>query len=150
MRRRASANVHQTSAAQMTIRTRIRTLTAVFSASLLIPKTATVSMGSRERVAGATTGTAARRRIRARRRRARPARRRPRRSASAAAGRARARSQSGPLARARFAQQIGDEADGACPHDGAVGAGEGPRALDRAVGIGLDLSGAAELAGQCL
>src|SRR3954465_1963589 len=50
MRRRASANVHQISAAQMTIRTRIRTLTAVFSASLLMPKTATVSMGSRERV----------------------------------------------------------------------------------------------------
>src|SRR5215210_568193 len=44
MRRRASAKVQNTSAAQTTMSTRMRTLTAVFSASLLMPKTATVSM----------------------------------------------------------------------------------------------------------
>src|SRR5215212_7910165 len=44
MRRRASAYVQKTSAAQMTMRTRIRTLIAVFTASLLIPKMPRTSM----------------------------------------------------------------------------------------------------------
>src|SRR5215204_6158580 len=46
MRRRASANVQKTSASHTTIRTRIRTLTAVLSASLSMPKTPKVSMGA--------------------------------------------------------------------------------------------------------
>src|SRR5215216_5692140 len=44
IRRRASANVQNTSAAQTTISTRMSTSTAVLSASLLRPKTAKVSM----------------------------------------------------------------------------------------------------------
>src|SRR5215211_3698954 len=44
IRRRASANVQKTSASHTTIRTRIRTLTAVLSASLSMPKTPKVSM----------------------------------------------------------------------------------------------------------
>src|SRR5215218_7688833 len=44
IRRRASANVQNTSAAQTTISTRMRTLTAVLSASLSMPKTPKVSM----------------------------------------------------------------------------------------------------------
>ena len=39
MRRRASANVQKTSAAHTTMSTRMRTLTAVLSASLSMPKT---------------------------------------------------------------------------------------------------------------
>ena len=45
MRRRASANVQKTSAAQTTMSTRIRTLTAVLSASLSMPKTPKRVMG---------------------------------------------------------------------------------------------------------
>src|SRR5215213_634443 len=45
IRRRASANVQKTSASHTTIRTRMRTLTAVLSASLSMPKTPKVSMG---------------------------------------------------------------------------------------------------------
>src|SRR5919109_5656367 len=44
IRRRASANVQKISAAQITISTRISTLTAVLSASLSMPKTPKVSM----------------------------------------------------------------------------------------------------------
>src|SRR5215211_1747731 len=52
--RRASANVQKTSANQTTTRTSRRTLTAVLSASLSIPKTPKVSMRmSRERTRGA-------------------------------------------------------------------------------------------------
>src|SRR5215208_2965137 len=44
IRRRASAKVQKTSAAQTTMSTRMRTLTAVLSASLSMPKTPKVSM----------------------------------------------------------------------------------------------------------
>src|SRR4029453_6747529 len=44
IRRRGSANVQKTSAAQTTISTRMRTLTAVLSASLSMPKTPKKSM----------------------------------------------------------------------------------------------------------
>src|SRR5918998_5571373 len=50
MRRRASAKVQKTSASQITTSTRMRTLTAVLSASLSMPKTASGSMGERLRV----------------------------------------------------------------------------------------------------
>src|SRR5918998_2069786 len=52
IRRRASANVQKTSANHTTIRTRMRTLTAVLSASLSMPKTPNVSMGGRNRSGG--------------------------------------------------------------------------------------------------
>src|ERR671916_3484060 len=52
IRRRASANVQKTSANHTTIRTRMRTLTAVLSASLSMPKTPKVSMGGRNRSGG--------------------------------------------------------------------------------------------------
>src|SRR5918993_1471505 len=52
IRRRASANVQNTSAAQTTISTRMRTLTAVLSASLSMPKTPKVIMIGRESTPG--------------------------------------------------------------------------------------------------
>src|SRR3954470_816474 len=146
MRRRASANVQKISAAQMTIRTRIRTLTAVLSASLLMPKTPRFCIGGRARLAVGVTGTADGTAGRARGTREGGARRRPRRSASAAAGAGRRRSQRGPPARPRLAQEVGHEVDGAGRDDRAVGARERPGALDRAPRVGLDLARAPELA----
>ena len=54
IRRRASANVQNTSAAHTTMRTRMRTLTAVLSASLSMPKTPKLDM----RISGGTVPAA--------------------------------------------------------------------------------------------
>src|SRR5215207_5683523 len=140
IRRRASANVQKTSAAQTTISTRMRTLTAVLSASLSMPKTPKVSMRLEPYPRRRTPrGTSARKRSRGRRRRGSSGRPRRRRGRSSRARSGRGRSQRRGPPRTRLGEEVGDQIDRAGDDHGAVRAGELARQRQRRARLGDDL-----------